>query len=136
MKRLLDTNAYSALRRGHPEVAELVRDSEALVFSTTVAAELMYGFRHGSRTKENLRDLQAFVDHPSVRLHEIGWSTADRFGRIAARLRERGRPIPTNDVWIAAETMDCGAELITFDHHFAEVGGLVVQLLETVSAPP
>ena len=40
-------------------------------------------------------------------------------------LRKKGRPIPINDVWIAASCMEHGARLITFDTHFAEIDGLL-----------
>lgn len=50
--------------------------------------------------------------------------TADRFGRIAAALRARGRPIPTNDIRIAAHAMETGADLLSFDARFSEVDGL------------
>lgn len=51
--------------------------------------------------------------------------TADRFGRVAAALRRRGRPIPTNDVWIAAHAMESGADLVSLDRHFfGEIEGL------------
>ena len=51
-------------------------------------------------------------------------TTADRFGRIAAALRKAGKPIPTNDIWIAAHAFESGAELVTFDRHFEAVPGL------------
>lgn len=50
--------------------------------------------------------------------------TADRFGRIAATLRRKGRPLPTNDIWIAAHAMESGADLLSFDGHFEHVEGL------------
>ena len=50
--------------------------------------------------------------------------TADRFARIAARLRATGRPIPSNDMWIAAHALESGAELLSADEHFAAVDGL------------
>jgi len=50
--------------------------------------------------------------------------TADRFGRIAASLRRKGRPLPTNDIWIAAHAMESGADLLSFDRHFEHVEGL------------
>ncbi len=51
-------------------------------------------------------------------------NTADRFGRIAAALRTKDRPIPTNDIWIAAHTMESGADLLSYDRHFSAVDGL------------
>ena len=52
-------------------------------------------------------------------------STADRSGRISAQLRRNARPIPTNDVWIAAHAMESWADLLSFDAHFEAVDELV-----------
>ena len=49
----------------------------------------------------------------------------DRYARIAAALRAKGRPIPTNDVWIAAHAMETGADLVSADGHFEYVEGIV-----------
>ncbi len=125
MKILLDSDAYSELRRGHPRVAEIVRASERVFFSAVVAAELMYGFRHGSRLEKNLRELRQFLDHPYIIFVPVTLTTSDRYSRIAVSLRRKGRPIPTNDIWIAAHAMETGAELISFDEHFQQVDGLV-----------
>lgn len=124
MRILLDTNAYSALRRGHHFVADQVRQAEEVVLSAVVAGELLYGFRYGSRYQENLQDLQAFLGEPKVRLLPVTLNTAEHFGRISAALRSRGRPIPTNDIWIAAHTEETRGLLISADPHFHEVVGL------------
>lgn len=124
MRLLLDTNAYSRLGRGDPAVAGLARRAEAILFSTVVVGELLAGFRHGSRLDHNLAELRRFLDHPRVSLLPVTWTTADRFSRIYAALRRTGKPIPTNDIWIAAHAMESGAELISFDPHFDRVEGL------------
>jgi predicted nucleic acid-binding protein len=36
-----------------------------------------------------------------------------------------GTPIPINDIWIAAQTKEVGAELVAYDAHFGKVAGLV-----------
>jgi tRNA(fMet)-specific endonuclease VapC len=122
---LLDTNAYSALLRGHADVARRVRRAERVVLSVVVMGELLFGFRNGSRYEANRRELDDFLANPFVSLAPVGVVTADRFGRIAAGLKRKGRPLPTNDIWIAAQAMECGAELLSFDEHFEEVDGLV-----------
>lgn len=124
MKVLLDTNAYSALRRGHELVAEQVRSSEEVLLSTVVVGELLFGFRNGSRYDENTRALRSFVEDLNVRLLPVTWHTADLFGRISAELRKKGRPIPTNDIWIAAHAMEAGADLVSSDPHFGHIDGL------------
>jgi tRNA(fMet)-specific endonuclease VapC len=121
---LLDTNAYAALMGGHDEVADRVRRAEHILLSVVVAGELLFGFRAGGRLRKNLAELDAFLDSPYVSLVPVTYATADRFGRVAAALRLKGRPIPTNDVWIAAHAMETGAELLSFDQHFEAIDGL------------
>jgi tRNA(fMet)-specific endonuclease VapC len=124
MKVLLDTNAYTALFRGHAGVADRVRRADQVLVSAVVAGELMFGFRNGSRYEANRRELEDFLLTAYVVLLPVTVVTADRFGRIAAALRRKGRPIPTNDIWIAAHAMESGAELLSFDQHFEEVDGI------------
>jgi tRNA(fMet)-specific endonuclease VapC len=129
VKRLLDTSAYVGFKRGHNEVVSIVRASDELVFSMVVAGELLFGFRNGTRWQKNLSDLEGFLADPLVTLLPVTWTTADRFGRIAADLRRAAKPIPSNDIWIAAHAFESGAELVTFDKHFESVPGLAVQMV-------
>lgn len=124
MTILLDTDAFSAFMRGHQDVMARVRRAERVLLSAIVAGELLYGFRRGSRYERNLRLLETFLANPYVDLLPVTWTTAERFGRIAAALRSKGRPIPTNDIWIAAHAMEAGADLLSFDEHYGEVDGL------------
>jgi len=121
---LLDANAYSMLVRGHRQVADIVRSAEEILLSAVVVGELMHGFRQGSYFDANLADLRAFRNSSYVSFVPVGEVTADRYARIAAALRAKGRPIPTNDVWIAAHAMETGADLISADRHFAHVDGI------------
>ena len=124
MKVLLDTNAYSALKRGVDAVIRQVTRAETVFLSTVVAGELLSGFRQGMRLRKNLDEFDAFLDNAHVTVVPVSLDTADRFGRIAAALRAKGRPIPTNDIWIAAHAMETGADVLSFDAHFGEVDGL------------
>jgi len=125
MRLLLDTNAYAALMRGHAGVAGRVRRAEQVLVSAIVAGELMFGFRNGSRYEQNMRDLEDFLDNRHVELLPVSLTTADRFGRIAASLRRKGKAMPTNDIWIAAQTIESGAELLSSDRHFEWIDGLI-----------
>ena len=124
MRVLLDTNAYSDLKRGQTRVADIVRRAQRVLFSPVVVGELLYGFRRGSRFDKNLEELVSFLDNAYVELVPIDKTTSDRYGRIATALRDKGRPIPTNDIWIAAQAMATGAELVSSDVHFGEEDGL------------
>jgi hypothetical protein len=57
MRILLDTDAYSAMKRANPIVVDLVRQSEEVLLSTVVAGELLYGFRCGNRYEMNRQAL-------------------------------------------------------------------------------
>ena len=124
MKVLLDTNVYVAWKRGHEGVARRIRAAESVLLSAVVAGELLYGFRHGGRYAKNRAELDAFLASSWVTVLPVTLDTADRFARIAADLRKKARPIPQNDVWIAAHAMESGGELLSFDRHFEAVSGL------------
>lgn len=126
MNRLLDTNAYSAWKRGHPGALEIVRGSDRLILSAIVAGELLFGFDQGSRQAQNQRELQEFLDRPQVHFLPVSYVTADRFARVASALRRRGTPIPTNDMWIAAHALESAADLVSFDRHFENIDGLAL----------
>lgn len=129
MRVLLDTSAYSELRRGHPEIADLVRRSQRVYLSSVVVGELLFGFRLGAHFAANARDLEDLLTQPRVELLGVTYTTADRFALIAASLRRRGRALSTNDIWIAAHAMESGADLVSLDDDFGHVDGLSWRLV-------
>lgn len=124
MTVVLDTNIYSAWRRGDPRVRSHVTQANALLLPVIVIGELLAGFRRGTQLQRNLDDLQTVLDLPHVTVVDVSTRTADRYGRIEAILRRRGRPLPPNDVWIAATASDHGVPLLSFDRRFAAVPGI------------
>ena len=128
MKILLDTTAYVGFKRNINDVVEVISNADQIFFSPIVLGELMFGFRNGTKFEKNMQDLNRFLDHAAVELVPIGKITSDRYSRIAIQLRRQGTPIPTNDLWIAAQTVEHGAELISSDRHFEKVPGLVYKI--------
>jgi tRNA(fMet)-specific endonuclease VapC len=124
MKILLDSNAYSAVMRGSYEVRDLVQAAEEVLLSAIVVGEQLFGFRQGTHYERNLAELRSFLERPYVSFVPVGPVTADRYSIIAASLRAKGRPIPTNDIWIAAHVMETGADLVSADSHFEHVDGI------------
>ena len=131
MRLLLDTSAYSAFKRGHRLILELIRRSEEIIFSSVVVGELLAGFRYGNRFQTNHGELKAFIDHPMVRLAFVNLTTAERYSLIYASLRRSGTPIPTNDMWVAAQALETGAELVTADRHFEHIENLALIKLDS-----
>ena len=121
---LLDTNAYAKYLRGDPRVLGALAGAGLVYMSVFVLGELFAGFRSGSMEKENRGILEAFIGKPVVRVLEATRETAEYFGLIRTALKKSGRPIPLNDVWVAAHALETGSVLATYDTHFAAVPGL------------
>ena len=125
----LDTSAYSNFRRGEPRVVEHLDRAEWVGVPSVVVGELWAGFQLGARADENVNELEEFLDHAVVETVPVDTAVARIYGEIFAELRRKGRPLPTNDVWIAATAARAGATVLTFDEHFREiarVGSLIL----------
>ena len=123
---ILDTNAYAAFKCGDEAAVEMLRLAEEIVIPAVVLGELLGGFACGDRESENRAELTAFLDSPRVRLAPIDATTASWYGRAYAGLRRLGRPIPANDLWIAAAALQNGLPVFSYDQHFAQVDGLAL----------
>lgn len=122
MSRLaLDTSAYSAFMRGHRGVVASIAGARDVAVCTTVIGELLAGFRAGGHESRNRGELARFLRSPRVRFFPLGEETAETYAVILHGLRQAGRPIPTNDLWIAASAMENGYPLLTLDAHFLEI---------------
>ena len=125
LRLVLDTNAYAAMRRGSVGVLDSLEMADFLGLPSTVLGELYSSFLIGERAERNIHELDAFLAEAGVEILGIGRREAERYGALVKAMRERGRPIPTNDLWIAACTLCADARLLTSDTHFAAVPGLV-----------
>ena len=126
---LVDTNAYAAFKRGHAAVVDEMRRASEIALCPVVLGELRGGFALGSRERENVRELEAFMAAPRVRLISLTDRTSVFYARVYRALRRKARPIPANDLWIAASAMEHGFVILSFDRHFEEIDGLAVRLL-------
>jgi predicted nucleic acid-binding protein len=124
-KVMLDTNAYVAFKRGDAGAVEIVRLADRLGVPVVVLGELLAGFAGGRREAENRLQLTDFLAGSRVTVAPVGERTADYYARAFQSLRRRGRPIPTNDLWIAATAQEQGYSLFSYDEHFQAVEGLL-----------
>jgi predicted nucleic acid-binding protein len=88
--------------------------------------ELLAGFAVGSREAKNRTELQQFLASDRVHILFIDDSTAAYYATVYRLLRSKGRPIPTNDMWIAASALQHGYALFSYDGHFQAIDGLRV----------
>ncbi len=121
---VLDTSSYSGLRRGHAAVLDWIASAVTVQVPVTVLGELEAAFELGSRPDSNRQALADFVAEPYVVVLETTRNVARRYGTLFARLRRAGTPVPVNDLWIAAATLEVGGHLLTFDRDFARIPDL------------
>jgi len=127
---VLDTSAYAHFRRGHSRLLDVLALAEIIFIPVITLGELEAGFELGNRQKENRTALREFLQEPSVVRASISDSVTRLYGQVFAQLRRAGTPIPVNDVWIAATTLERTAHLLTFDADFHHVEALECTVLE------
>ena len=131
MKRIfLDTSAYSAFKRNHPQLRYRIQEASQILLNPVVLGELQAGFLNGTRLRENLAELAQFLDSPRVSVVLVDEETSERYAAIFDPLRRAGTPIPTNDIWIAASAVQYGSILLTTDPHFSLVTQIEVEIYE------
>ncbi|MFA6291602.1 MAG: type II toxin-antitoxin system VapC family toxin [Victivallales bacterium] len=127
MRRIsIDTNIYVAFKSNDAKVVETLRNCDYIGIDITVIAELLSGFKMGNREKANRAELESFLDTPRVDILHHNMETADYYAMIVKCLKNKGRPIPVNDIWIASNAMRDGLALYSFDKHFNEIEGLKI----------
>ena len=119
---LLDTNVIIGLLADEAIVKRKLAEADQVFVPSIAIGELYYGARKSGRVKENL----ALIDEFAASSVVLGCDTdtARRYGEVKNALRLRGRPIPENDIWIAAIALQHDLTLATRDVHFDEVEGL------------
>jgi len=122
----LDTSAFSDFNRGDSRLKEWFHSENEILVSQIVIGELRAGFAAGNRREVNEKLLQRFLDSPNVQTVTITNSTTKLFAEIYLRLRKAGTPIGTNDMWIAAFSLEHDVPLLTTDGDFANVPDLVL----------
>ena len=120
----LDTNAAIALMAADAALRARLGPAAAVAIPLVVLGELYFGAEHSQRVAENV----ARVDNirSTTRILPMDVQTAREFGRVHHRLRSKGKPIPENDMWIAAVAIQHNLPLVSRDQHFNEVDGLHV----------
>ncbi len=122
---LLDTNAAIAYMAQETSLLMLIENADAVFVPSIVLGELFYGAEKSGRVEANRAEVETFAMSGAVLNCDAG--SARQYGHIRQMLRSKGKPIPQNDTWIAALALQHKLILLTKDHHFNEVEGLLVQ---------
>jgi len=120
----LDSNAYTHLFKGDKKVEEEVSKAQSVYMSVIVIGELLAAFKGGKYHSKNKEQFERFLDKVIISIIDVGRETANIYGEVKYYLDKKGKPIPTNDLWIASHAIEAGSVLITYDKHFLKIPGL------------
>jgi len=121
VKVALDTNRYVDFCRGVSEIVDLLETADTVLLPFVVLAELRAGFAVGSKGAENERTLRRFLLKAGVRVLFADDQTTHHYAATYRQLRRQGTPVPTNDLWIAALTLQHDLALCTRDRHYDHI---------------
>jgi tRNA(fMet)-specific endonuclease VapC len=105
-----------------PAVRRRVTEAAEVFASSIVLGELYYGARKSTRIESNVQTVDQFA--AANRVLSCDSTTAQHYGEIKNFLREKGRPIPENDIWIAATAKQHDLTVASRDNHFDYIDGL------------
>ena len=120
---ILDTNIVIAIFSGETSIKEHLLKADEVFISSTVLGELFFGAFKSKHSKTNLKRISDFADSISILMCDK--DTAYQYGIVKNKLLEKGKPIPENDIWIAAVAMQNNLILVTRDAHFSEIDDLI-----------
>ena len=127
---LLDTCIVIDALRSGTHLPETVEKSEAVYLSQIAIGEFKAGLDNTRKGRRDLEAFEAFLRLPNVVEITLTPATTDLYAKVFRSLREAGRPIPGNDIWLAAQALEHGAVLVSRDRHFDAVANLQTMILE------
>jgi tRNA(fMet)-specific endonuclease VapC len=121
-KFLLDTNVIIAFLEGDEAVLSNLEQAPEVFVPAVALGELFFGAAKSARPSENTDQVERFATGRTIIPCDLG--VAREYGRLKQHLKERGRPLPENDIWIAAMAKLYEMVLVTRDRHFQAVQDL------------
>ncbi len=120
----LDTNAAIAILNNSGAIQSWIAQFASVSVPIPVVGELRFGALKSKKPEENLQRIESLLANCDVL--DVTLATAEVYARIRLQLKQDGKPIPENDVWIAASSVQHGLPLATSDEHFDAVRELEV----------
>ena len=121
---LLDTNIVIDLFKGDKKIFAFLEEQQAVYIAAAVLGELFLGAYRSANEARHLQEIKGLLLKCTVLSTDT--MTAENYGRIKAALLKKGKPIPENDIWIAATALQHQLPLYTKDKHFNEVDNLTL----------
>jgi tRNA(fMet)-specific endonuclease VapC len=121
----LDTSTAIRFLNGDARITAKILSLPEIILPIVVVGELLFGAKNSAHPLQNLPYYLEFIS--VCRTVPLGRETATVYAQTRLALKRKGRPIPTNDVWIAAQCLEHGWVLVSDDTHFDYVDGLILE---------
>jgi len=122
---LLDTNIIIAWFQGEIAIADKIEKAGEVFIPIIAVGELYYGAAFSMNVQKNIKEIEKLISKYNVLL--IDEDTSIHYGNIKTALRKIGKPIPENDIWIAAIALRYGLIVVTRDNHFKLIDTIGLQ---------
>jgi len=120
---VLDTNIIIDLFRGDEKTKSFLNNSDFEI-PIFVVGELLYGAENSSNKEKHFEQIKKFTEEVSI--INSTEETAKIYASIKSFLKQQGKPIPENDIWIAAIAIENNKSLVTNDQHFSFIKNLKI----------
>jgi len=120
----IDTNIAIDLLNGDEKSLLFYDKFTSLYLPVTVCGELLYGAINSNNSKKNLIKYRGFISNCMIL--NINSAIAEQYALIRKSLKDKGTPIPENDIWIAATCIVYEIPLASNDKHFSNIEGLIL----------
>lgn len=119
---ILDTNAVSAWCDDDAALLAVLPTDRPLFIPAIVLGE----YRFGIKVTRDRKIREAWLEdvESAVTVLDVNSETGRHYADVREELRKARKPIPENDLWIAALARQHGLPLITRDGHFDNVADL------------
>lgn len=119
---IVDTNALSAAADDDPAVIAILARADQMTIPVIVLGEYRYGIARSRHSAVYENWLASLLRDCAVL--DVNEPTTQHYAEIILELRQKGKPIPTNDLWISALCRQHSLPLLSCDRHFDQVAGL------------
>lgn len=123
-KIALDTNIVIDIFNNKRSIIGFLQDYQEIYLPVTVCGELLFGAVNSTKSRDNEHKCRQFINRCNVlNINEL---VAEEYARTRKKLKDKGRPIPENDIWIAATCIVNDVPLATLDSDFKHITELIV----------
>lgn len=119
---IVDTNALSAAADDDPAIIAILGRAEQMAIPVIALGEYRHGIAQSRNRATYENWLTALLSDCFVL--DINEPTTHYYADIILELKRKGKPIPTNDLWIAALCRQHSLPLLSRDRHFDQVSGI------------